>query len=376
MTTLISPINTTDLSIASSSGTIPTALPNAIYSASPVDPASVIKNNIQALSSITSTDYLDQRPKYYMSLMYGDFNGRLNLFQLAAVDYQYKVTLPLPSILVDNQSVAWDRTPLGGTGLALDAAMSATSGQGENQVKTNNALGEGGYLTATAAAGGGAAVAGYFVGKMLGKGAKGAIAGAGAAAGALDVGLGVAGYSPNQFLTILLRGPKYKEFSFEWEFSPKTENESKRLNTILTNLKNASAPSLALGGALFSFPKIFQLAFVPNPKYLFKFKPAVLEDIIVDYAAGGAPSFNRTISGAKRADLGAVLDPGDGLNAPSEFRVKMKFLELEFWLSGQYNESNGALDTHSNTQYVTTGLEKVINKVINGVSNVELPPWA
>ena len=365
MTTLISPTNTTDLSVATSSGTTQATLPNAIYSASPIDPASVIKNNIQALSSITSTDYLDQRPKYYMSITYGDYTSRQNLFQLGAVDYNYKITLPLPSILVDNQSVAWDRTPLGVTGLAIDAAMSATSGQGENQVKTNNSLGEAGYLGATTAANAGAAVAGYFAGKAGGKGAAGALAGAGAASGALNIGLGLAGYSPNQFLTILLRGPKYKEFSFDWEFSPKTENESKRLNTILTNLKNASAPSLALGGALFAFPKIFQLSFIPNSKYLFKFKPAVLEDIIVDYAGGGAPAFNREIS------------TDAGLNAPAEFRVKMKFLELEFWLNGQYNETYDPLDTHSNTQYVVTGLEKAINTVVNagsGNASVNLSP--
>jgi hypothetical protein len=84
------------------------------------------------------------------------------------------------------------------------------------------------------------------------------------------------------------------------------------------------APGLALSGAIFTFPKIFQISFSPNPIYMYKFKPAVLEGLTVNYAPGGQPSFYRA-SGET-----------DGQNPPEGLDIAMQFLELEYWLNGDF----------------------------------------
>src|SRR5262249_6682050 len=148
-------------------------------------------------------------------------------------------------------------------------------------------------------------------------------------------------YSPNQFLTVLLEGPRYKRFQMQWLLSPRNPTESKNLNLILNRLRNAASPSLAANNLLFKFPKIFQLVLQPNSQYVVKFKPAVVENIVIEYTAAGAPSFFR---------------PGnDGISAPTHIGLTLALLELEFWLAGNFQDNNDPLDVHRQSDMSTIG---------------------
>jgi hypothetical protein len=250
-----------------------------------------------AAATVNSMTYLASQPKYYFQLWIGDYS-RGSAFTTTTIDTKDGITLPLPSNIVDNHGVQYDQSPLGvfiGTGLNeyLKTTKSATD----------------------------------LIGAAITSSIPGSIG------GPLST---VTGYSPNQFLTILLRGPQYKTHSFNWNLAPRNAIEARNLKNIIRKLHNSAAPSVVEAGFLFKFPKIFQLAFMPNSQYLLKFKPAVLTGITVDYTSGGAPSFLR-----------ALNDPASGgVNPPSHVALSMKFLELEFWLQNDFSDSADPFDVH------------------------------
>ena len=86
------------------------------------------------------------------------------------------------------------------------------------------------------------------------------------------------GLAPNQMLTVLLKGPKYKTHSFSWKLYPRNYEESVIIKNIISTLKKKSRPGLDSLGAFFTFPHIFDLSFTINNVrdygngYFFSFK--------------------------------------------------------------------------------------------------------
>lgn len=131
-----------------------------------------------------------------------------------------------------------------------------------------------------------------------------------------------AGLAQNEFLTMLFKGPTYKKFNIAWKLSPKNATESQTLNKLLITLKNAQAPSINGAGFLFNYPKVFWISFKyksSDNNYLYKFKPAMLETLMVNYSGGGIPGFYK--------DTGA----------PESVIIDCAFTEVEFWLDGDFN---------------------------------------
>lgn len=156
-------------------------------------------------------------------------------------------------------------------------------------------------------------------------GAAGAVAGA---AGAIadptmnDI-IATTGYTPNQMLTVLLQGPKYKSHSFTWKLYPRDANESKNIKKIIHELKDNARAKIDGSSQFFRFPSIFNLSFVINGEdlyeeaadnnYLFSFKPAVLEGIAVNYTPSGQPAIY-SVTGA-----------------PDGVEITLNFKEVEYW---------------------------------------------
>src|SRR6266550_5016250 len=86
----------------------------------------------------------------------------------------------------------------------------------------------------------------------------------------------MAGIAPNQFLTILYIGPEYKQYSFQWNISPRNAQESEQIRQIINTFKKAMSPTL-MYGILWGYPCIFNIAFLPNAGQLYKFRPAILK---------------------------------------------------------------------------------------------------
>jgi len=279
----------------------------------PPVPVSTIATNLRSISGVNQLQYPSELPKYYMNLLISDYK-RQSLLQLGTLNTIASFCLPLPTPLNDAHNVAYDEEPVSqALGTAINAAQNAF---GAARPDTQNI---GGMQTGAAAT---ASLARSLpvIGNVPGVAQADVIARA------------FLGIAPNQFMTILLKGPKYKTYEFQWRLSPKTATEAEIIRKMLMNLNNYISPGLASFGAFFTFPKIFNLSFVPNPKYMYKFKPAVCESMTINYAPAGQPAFHR------------AAEQTGGINAPEGIDLAMRFLELEYWLENDFNDSNFPLD--------------------------------
>ena len=134
------------------------------------------------------------------------------------------------------------------------------------------------------------------------------------------------GVSPNQFLTVMYRGPTYRNYSFTWRLSPKNAKESDAVTQIIWYLQRAMVPNITAGGVLWTYPEIFNLELHSVLNHvsttIFGFKPAVLTDMTVNYAPSGLPAFYA------------------GTEAPESVDLTLTFKEIEFWLKTDYGVSS------------------------------------
>ena len=319
-----------DQSIASASAVANRTLPSPNSFLPPVN-IQRAKTNIDNLQSIQSMIFPVDLPKYRMAMFVSDYS-RQSLTTIGRLNLIGSLALPLPTQLTDGNHVDYGESSLGVFGAAAQPILEANPGLMKSiKSSTQNLINSGPNLSADQIGG---AVTGTFnqltgnsntVYNSIVGGLANLFTTNSETAGNI---LGVLGYSPNQFLTILLKGPQYKRHQFLWKFSPRNATESRNLRLIIQSLNNWKAPGLTLGGALFTFPKIFSIAILPNSSFMYKFKPAVLEDITIDYMGSGTPAFYR-----------ASPETG-GLNAPESVSISMSFIELEYWMSGDYMNVN------------------------------------
>ena len=283
----------------------------SIGAASPVPVGPTVAASQAAATQIYQMQFPSDLPKYYFTMATIAWNQAANTNLI--VNTTASLALPLPNELVDSQSVRWNQANMlaevfsaGGKilgGLAAMAAARALS------------------MSVAAAVVGSASVA-----EGLGQ----------ATGDYLRVTQGIA---PNQFITVLFESPEYKQWQFSWTLAANNPQEAEQIRQIIAWLNNNQAPSLGTGttvlgksvgaGLYWNFPSVFLLSFVPNSDYLFKFKPAVLTNFVVDYAGGHAPAFFR-------ADSGTNAGGGASQNAPVSVTFHMQFLAIEYYKSGDY----------------------------------------
>jgi hypothetical protein len=270
-------------------------------------------NSIEEGGTIGGLQFPSDRGKYFMTLGLHDYSRSpsdlMGVFvNMAKLNITNTITLPLPQQMTDSHSVNYAEEALG-------QGLAATTEAGS------------GLMNAMA---GNMSNIGQALGGLLGAGTSTFLQGIKDFTGINAPGLtqALAGVAPNQFLTILLKGPQYKKHSFTWKLSPRNEGESESIRAIIALLNNSMAPGMSAGtgNAFFSFPKIVTLSFMPNSNVLYRFKPAVIENMTVNYAPSGAPAFYRRTE------------------APDTIEMKLDFLEVEYWLTGDFGASS-ALDT-------------------------------
>jgi hypothetical protein len=221
------------------------------------------------------------------------------------------IRLPLPNNMVDDQTIQYSPEEAGTVaGSALNQFAMTGNGAG-----LASALGTGAV---------GAAV-GVGLGRLAQAGPVGeALAGAANAKNAALLGQ-LAGVAVNPFLTVLFKSPQFKKHTFTWRLSPTNAKESQTLNNIITTLRYNQLPDTtgALGGALLTYPNIVQLSVSnggvsPRSPFLFTFKPAVIENLSINFTPSSQPSF-----------FGST-------KAPTEVEIRITFLEIEFFLQRDY----------------------------------------
>lgn len=344
------------LSIGAASPTSPQRNHTAIFNP-PISPQ-VIPGNMEYLQSVHYNRFPNNPGKYYVILGMSAYDRPFPL-RPAVINVTDYIVLPLPLHLIDNHMVDYIQAPLGFLGAATHQALghgqslynsvfpkAKTAAQtGEQAVSRTpsavHAKGVGDSLMGAAigAIGGGilggvrGAVVGGAAGAFVGKENIKAVAQAAALQAPFGVGPGLqawSGYSPNQFFTVLLKGPTFKRNEFIWKLSPNSPDEAMAINKIIRKLNNAMAPGLFAGGLMFSFPRVFTISIMPNSRYMFKFKPCVLENLTANYTGAGRNAF-------LRADSVTA-----GRNAPEFIELRLRFMELEFWLTGDFGQDHGS----------------------------------
>lgn len=263
-------------------------------------------------------------PMYYMSLGINDY-VRASWLDIGTLAISNTIILPFPMKLVDATQVQYERTPLGFPGVIAETlqidAMNALKGSSTGQTSSAGILPPGVKATAESV------LAGISSGVQA-----------------------ATGVAMNEFLTIMLKGPSYKQHEFSWSLSPKDPGEAGVLQTIITLLKDAMAPGLSsdLGAAFFTWPKIFQIQLNyagPNSDmgfYTFRMKPSVLTDAVFDFTPGNQwaahyPTFQTNSS-----------------PTPFGVDVRLEFMELELWLAGQVGGTFQDPTISSGTPSMTT----------------------
>lgn len=111
----------------------------------------------------------------------------------------------------------------------------------------------------------------------------------------VDPGLGAmfdlaTGTAPNPHMTVSFQGVALKKYQFNWRFSPNNEKESKILEQVIRNLQASALPEKD-GKFMLSFPDVVKIEMMPSN--LFIFKPMMVDNVSVNYAPSGSPSFFR-----------------------------------------------------------------------------------
>lgn len=278
-------------------------------------PADKIQRAQQTMNTVDVLHYPSDFPKFYTMFNIYQYS-RNSLLSVATSELLRQVALPFPDRMLDDNKVKYDQ-------VKFQSLIGNLANQNFKQIQA---------LAKNPSVSGGMDLAKSFA-KSLGT--KETVGGLLVDAGVAALGetgqaiAGAAGYAPNYFLTVVLDGPQYKSYNMTWTMSPRNPQEMTNLTQILRVFKDAMSPGLSLDGALFNFPRVFQVGYAPNPGHLYQFRPSVLVDFAVDYSAGGLPAMRRA-------------DPGtNGWEAPAALKVSATFLELEFWLRGDFGNPDG-----------------------------------
>lgn len=303
----------------------------ANFSMPPVDAINLSLRRSTVTERLT---YPGEIPKYYMQISIAkyarlDGNGG-NMFRMSRLDPYQTIILPLPRELVDSNDVQYDdEKALGvGAGNIVQGGANIANMQPVERTASGMMGAARASAAAVAAAGGIGAAQAIIDRSVVLRGLP--------LTSIATTGAQLAGYTPNQFVTVLLTGPKYKRHKFRWQISAHNQAEAEKIRQIIRVINNAKSPGVAVGGALFTFPDVFTVSLWPNSSMMYKFKPAVVENFTVDYSGGGGVPTFRTSTQINN-------------NAPAVLNIEMSILELEYWLSGNYTDSNDPGDVHRGT---------------------------
>ena len=95
----------------------------------------------------------------------------------------------------------------------------------------------------------------------------------------------------NPNMELLFKGPKMRQFNFNFLLTPRTESESNIIRQIIKNLKTQMAPRISNESNFLYTPNIFQIQYIFNGggqhPYLNKIKPCALTACSVNYSPNG-----------------------------------------------------------------------------------------
>lgn len=217
------------------------------------------------------------------------------------------IVLPIPNELKDSQSLAYTQNETNHVVGQVIGAYMAKQFNVDNfkQLLENELI----YILKKAGDG----IGNFFGGKNTG-----------------SIGLQVAGYAENPYLTMLFRNPVFRRFVMHWLFIPQSKKESDDLNYILNKLKYHALPGISqYGNTQYNYPDMCKPILIPSG-YQFDFKHCVLENVTIDYVPGNTPAFQASS------------------RAPVAIKLAISLLEIELWTKEDLQKpSNLAYDNNN-----------------------------
>lgn len=129
----------------------------------------------------------------------------------------------------------------------------------------------------------------------------------------------------NPHAALQFKGMQFREFQMEFHMMARNEKESTQIQEIIQRFRYHMHPGVeegatSFGTKYFLYPEHFNIQlFSPSDKYLFKFHSCVLENMEVDYAGSGVPSFFTSTG------------------APVDIRMNLQFKELNVLTKADFN---------------------------------------
>lgn len=194
------------------------------------------------------------------------------------------IQLPMQPNLSESNSVDWNQDEINqlqkiGAGLAADGITKfRNAGATEFGSVIANVLGNAGEAAKDLlrTPGLGAYITAYFAGQAV---------------GANIVGRST-GQVLNKNLELLFKGPKLRQFSFNFTFTPRTDTEAATVKEIIRFFKRSMAPQIAPQRLFLYTPDIFQLKYIHNNgedhPFMNLFKPCALTNFSANYTPGNS----------------------------------------------------------------------------------------
>lgn len=259
---------------------------------------SVQRLNTANLNTVESPllQFPDSLGKYYMRLDFQSYHRPSP--QMEAIFRRFKtISLPIPRDLKEQFEIMVDGKEQGVGGGMQDIGYDLLRGAGEGVTKNLFALV---YSSVVQAVEG---------------------TGAGSAIGQLTRAV------PNPHLQAIFSGVQLRTHTFQWTFAPRNPGESRMLMKIIREIKKNSLPAYSTQGtAALQYPSMVDVKLMfkkngsPRELDMIRFKKCLIQNVNVNYAPAGLPSFFR--------------DTRD----PTMIQLEIQFLETEIQTFEDYRE--------------------------------------
>ena len=95
------------------------------------------------------------------------------------------------------------------------------------------------------------------------------------------------GVVKNPHTALLFNNVNLRTFQIQWRLSPRSEAQSKRLNSIINTIKRAMHPNLAIGGFALDYPNLVRIDFNNDKEGITKIDYAFIKDFQIDGTPNG-----------------------------------------------------------------------------------------
>lgn len=146
----------------------------------------------------------------------------------------------------------------------------------------------------------------------------------------------VAGAIPNPYVTVMFSGVDLRTFTFTWKFAPRNVAESKMLQSIIKIIKGSALPSYSGNNfGVLQYPMICKMTlmshdgnwktgnFMEGSHPIIGFKNALIENVTVNYAPNGIPSFFA------------------GTQLPTFYQISVTLKEIEYFTAADFGREAG-----------------------------------